>query len=203
MKMRPLSLVLLVNLVGSAFGFYYYQGLLLSSPLWQWVFIADSPASTILFSFALILVMLNKKNDWLSYASSVYVAKYGIWTLLVILYYSDYFLAPGRRLFYVTMFILHAGMIVAPLVIIPTIKKHKKHLLLVLWFLLNDYMDYVVGTHPLIGYPFGDLWVIALASAFTSLLLCILFHVVSGSKKYPVSGWVAPKKSINIQYNKE
>jgi len=199
MKMRLLSLILLTNLVGSVFGFYYYQGLLSVSPRWQWIFIPDSPASTILFSFALVLIMLKKKNDWLSYASSVYVVKYGIWTLLVILYYSEYFLAPERRLFYITMFVLHAGMIAEPLVILPTIRKNAKHLILLLWFLLSDYMDYVVGTHPLFGYPFSDIWVIGLLSAFTSVLLCIFFHIGSGSKKYPFSSWVLPKKPINTQ----
>lgn len=197
MRKRFLSLILLANLSGSAFGFYYYKGLLLSSSLWQWVFIPDSPASTILFSLALALVLLNRKNDWLSYASSVYVAKYGLWTLLVILYYSEYFLAPGRRLFYFTMFVLHAGMIAQPLVVTPTIKKSRLHLLLIPWFLLNDYMDYAVGTHPLFGYPFDDLGVIAVSSFFSSLLLCLIIHSISGSEKYPFAGWSAPEKSIN------
>ncbi|MFQ5815009.1 MAG: DUF1405 domain-containing protein [Candidatus Hydrothermarchaeaceae archaeon] len=203
MKMRPLSLVLLANLFGSAFGFYYYQGLFLASPLRQGMFIPDSPASTIIFSSALILILLNKKNDWLSYASSVYVAKYGLWTLLVILYYSEYFLAPERRLFYITMFILHAGMVAQPLIVTPTINKNRKHLLLLPWFLLNDYMDYVVDTHPLFGYPFEDIWAISLSSVFSSVLLCILIHRISGSEKYPFSHWAAPKKSINRDADKE
>ncbi len=197
MKMGPLSLVLLINLVGTIFGFYYYQGLLSASPLWQLLFIPDSPASTILFASALALVMANKKVDLLSYVSSVYVAKYGLWTLFIILYYPQYFLTPERRIFYITMFVLHAGMIAQPLILFPSIIKNKKHLLLVPWFLMNDYMDYVVGTHPLFGYPFEDLLVIAIVSVFTSLGLCFFFYKVSGSKKYPFSTWAAPKKSIN------
>ncbi len=202
MKKRLLSLILLANLSGSAFGFYYYKGLLLASPLWQLVFIPDSPASTILFSLALALILLNKKNDWLSYASSVYVAKYGLWTLLVIVYYSDYFLDPGRRLFYITMFVLHAGMVAQPLVVTPTINKSRRHLLIIPWFLLNDYMDYVVGTHPLFGYPFDDLWFIAIASALSSVSLCLIVYAVSGSRKYPFSHWAAAEKSINMDYDK-
>jgi uncharacterized membrane protein YpjA len=189
--------VLLANLTGSAFGFYYYQGLLLSSPVWQWVFIPDSPNSTMLFSLALILILLDKKNDWLSYASSVFVAKYGFWTLFVILYYSEYFLAPGRRLFYVTMFVLHTGMIAEPLILIPRIDKNRKHLILILWFLVTDYIDYVVGTHPLFGFPLDGLWFIALMSGFSSVILCILIYKVSGSQKYPFSHWTTPKKPIN------
>ncbi len=173
-------LVLAVNLAGSAFGFYYYKELLAASPLTLWIFIPDSATSTLLFSLALLFILLGRKLGWLSFVASVYVMKYGLWTLLVILFYSDYFLAPFNRLFYVTMFVLHFGMILEPVFILPTIERKRIHLVFVTWFLLNDYFDYIVGTHPLLGYPFSNIGVIGLFSVLFSVVLCFIVHAGSG-----------------------
>ncbi len=196
MRSPLLLFVMLANIAGAIFGFYYYRELLADSPLRYWIFIPDSPASTSLFAAAMLLLFLGLKVDWFIYAASVYVMKYGLWTLFVILFYSHYFLAPPLSSFYVTMFVLHSGMVVEPILLLPSVEKKKWHLAFVAWFLINDYLDYVVGTHPLVGYPFNDLGYVGLFSVLTSLALCALAYLGSGFHGLPLSEEVG--KLINI-----
>ncbi len=196
MKSPLLFLVMLINVAGAIFGFFYYQGLLSASPLRYWPFIPDSPASTSLFAAAILLLYLGLKLDWFMYAASVYVMKYGLWTLFVILFYSDYFLAPPLRPFYVTMLILHSGMVIEPILLLPSIERKKQHLAFVTWFLLNDYLDYEVGTHPLIGYPFNGLRLVEIFSVASSIAICALAYLGSGFRGLPLSGEVG--KLINM-----
>lgn len=174
---------MIINLFGSAFGYYYYKNLLAASPMWQWIFIPDSPNSTLLFSIALFLILINKKSSILSALSSVYVMKYGLWTMFVILYSSDYFLSPSLAGYYWLMFWLHLGMVIEPIILLHTIKPEKGVLLIPLaWLLLNDFFDYYLGTTPLLQFSLQNLETVALFSIGETLFLSILVYALAGNK---------------------
>ncbi|MFQ6105524.1 MAG: DUF1405 domain-containing protein [Candidatus Hydrothermarchaeaceae archaeon] len=162
---------MLINLLGTLFGFLYYRAMLSAAPLWLWVFIPDSPMSTLLFGVSIFLILIGKKRNILSFVSCVYVMKYGFWTIFVILFYPEHFLSPANFYFSILMILLHFGMLVEPLLILHTIEVRKSYLTFsVLWFLLNDYFDYIVGTNPLAGYHFQSMGVVAIVSATSSFV---------------------------------
>lgn len=178
-----LAAVLLINLMGTAFGYYYYQGLLESSPLWQWVFIPDSPNSTIIFSLAIALILLNRASNVLSALGCVYVMKYGLWTMFVILYFPDYFLTPERADYYWLMFWLHFGMVLEPVVILHTLRRNMRTLLAPLVILLiNDYLDYAVGTSPLYSFPLKGLGMTPVFSVGETVVFSLVVYFLAGNK---------------------
>lgn len=167
---RPLlKLVVLINLLGTVFGFIYYRYLFGLTPSYLWPVVPDSPGSTLLFAVALTLVLYDRKIDFLSFLACASTIKYGLWTMFVIVYFPEHFLAPAVKWFYYMMFFLHFGMVIQVVVLARTIE-HKQHYLLItlLWFFVNDYFDYVHGTGPLTthGLPLG---VVGLATAGLTL----------------------------------
>ena len=148
---RPLlKLIVIINLLGTVFGFIYYRYMFGLTPYYLWPVVPDSPGSTLLFSIALALVVLGKKHDWLSFLACASVIKYGLWTIFVILYFPEHFLAPEIKNFYYLMIFLHFGMVIQPVVLSHTIGQKRSYLLIaLLWFLINDYFDYFLGTGPL------------------------------------------------------
>ena len=171
---RPLiALVAGINVLGTIFGFIYYRYMFGITPWYLWPVVPDSPASTLLFAIALSLLFLGKKKDWLSFLACASTIKYGLWTIFVILYFPEHFLAPGAKNFYYLMISLHFGMVIQVVVLQHTIEQKRKYLLVaLLWFFTNDYFDYVVGTGPLTthGLP---LYVVGWATAGLTLLSCL------------------------------
>jgi len=147
---RLLFIVFVINIIGTIFGFIYYSYLFEIVPKKYWMFVPDSPLSTMLFASAILLILLDKKNDLLSFIGSASVIKYGLWTMFVIAYFPDHFLASAQREFYYLMFFLHLGMVIQPVFILHTIEHKRYHLVFaLLWFFTNDYLDYIKGINPL------------------------------------------------------
>lgn len=145
-----LLLVITANLIGAYFGFFvYYKEQIAATPLPLLPFTADCPLAVLLFAAALLLHLVGKKNDFLSFLAAAYCLKYGFWTVAVILYFNQIYFAPDYWLLYATMLITHFGMVLESFALIGRIGVKKEHLLIVLaWFLLNDYMDYFWGMKP-------------------------------------------------------
>ncbi|NOZ59939.1 MAG: DUF1405 domain-containing protein, partial [Euryarchaeota archaeon] len=161
--------VALINLGGTAFGFYYYRGMFELFPVKLWIFIPDSPLATLFFAISLFLIYLKKRVHALYLIAMAQSVKYGFWTMFVILYFSDYFLAPDHRSYYYLMFALHFGMVIQPALILHRVRIARKELAIAAaWLALNDYFDYLVGTNPLVVYDFAPEKV-ALTGAVTFL----------------------------------
>jgi uncharacterized membrane protein YpjA len=177
-----LALVMVVNLFGVVFGFYYYQDFLASSPLWAMPFIPDSPLSTFLFALSIFLLLIGRKSDVLTALASVYVMKYGLWTMFVILYYSYYFLSPALADYYWLMFVLHFGMVIEPVLILHTIRRRRRVFFVPLaWLLLNDIIDYLWDTNPLVQFSLPDLGLVGLLSAAGTIILSFIVYALAGN----------------------
>jgi len=189
-----LALVMVVNIFGVVFGFYYYQDLLLSSPLWALPFIPDSPLSTLLFALSIFLLLIGRKSDVITALASVYVIKYGLWTMFVILYYSYYFLTPALADYYWLMFVLHFGMVLEPVLILHTIRRSRLVFFVPLtWLLLNDIIDYRLGMNPLVQFSLPDLGFVGLLSVAGTVVLSFLVYALAGNPA-TVKIWDRDKK---------
>ncbi len=151
-----LILVALVNFAGTGFGFYYYRTMFGMFPEWLWVFIPDSPLATLFFGVSLLMIYRGVRADVFYVVAMAQSVKYGFWTMFVILYFSEYFLAPWNRGYYVLMFVLHFGMVIQPALVIHRVRVSKREVLAgAVWLGVNDFVDYVVGTNPLVVYSFS------------------------------------------------
>jgi|TARA_B100000959_G_C14957013_1_gene614166 uncharacterized membrane protein YpjA len=179
-----LILVLIANIFGVGFGFYYYQGLLANAPIWALPFIPDSPISTLFFSLAILLILINRKSDIVTSLASVYVMKYGIWTMFVILYYPYHFLTPQLANYYWLMFILHFGMVIEPILILHTMKRKKMILLVpIVWLLLNDLIDYGLNMNPLEPYSLPNIQIVGIFSIMETIILSAVVYTLAGNSK--------------------
>lgn len=152
-----LSIIAIINAGGTAFGFYYYRNQLASSSPWLWIFIPDCPLYTLFFLIWYLLISIKRENHLFSLLTAAGLMKYGFWTIFVIALYRDYFLSYNYPL-YATLFLLHIGMALESILILPGIETGKmKVLAVLLWFLLNDYADYYLNTYPHIPTSFLDL----------------------------------------------
>jgi uncharacterized membrane protein YpjA len=184
------TLLILINLGGTAFGIYYYWPQLGSSPNWQWPFIPDSPLYTALFAACLVLILLGRRPPGaLAALTALGLVKAGLWTVLVILLYSSFFLSPGYFWYYVTLLVLHAGMALEAGVLLKFIDFSMKTAGAVFaWFIVGDVFDYVIGTVP---YPIpflsqNYLGFLAIESFAATALLCGGLLWIS-SRKVPSS----------------
>ncbi|MEM2933399.1 MAG: DUF1405 domain-containing protein [Methanocellales archaeon] len=172
---KALSIIAIINAGGTAFGFYYYRHQLAGSSPWLWIFIPDCPLYTLFFLIWYLLTSIKRESHLFSLLTAAGLMKYGFWTTLVVALYRDYFLSYNYPL-YATLFLLHIGMALESILILPSVETRKMQVLAVLlWFLLNDYADYYLNTYPYIPTSFLDLIKnITIASTFGSIAIAVL-----------------------------
>ena len=169
--------VIVINFGGVIYGWFYYEYQLISSPPYLWIFIADCPNSALFVAVSLILIVKDRKNDVLNFFASCNALKYGIWTCFVILLYHRYFLSPERRLLYSCMFISHTLLALEAIPLAYTVKFNRKCVITLFWLLLNDFMDYVIGTHPYM--PLEKIGLVAEFTIFLSFFSFIFCYSIS------------------------
>lgn len=150
-----LSLVIVLNVVGSVFGYLiYYQEQLLETPLYLWIFVPNSPLATSLMAISVAFYMCgiqNKLIDALAFATNI---KYGLWTCFVQLYYFEHFLGAIDLLQFF-IFFSHIFMALQVLLIAQYSEfEITSFLFLGFWLPLNDFMNY--GKDTLTYIPGGS-----------------------------------------------
>jgi uncharacterized membrane protein YpjA len=145
---KSLLLIAFANAAGFFAGVYFYWAQLMDSNPWTWILILDSPVSVLLFAVVCVLFYFRKKiPEALKFLAAAYVIKYGVWTLLTLwLYWSNYVVFEDQVIG-ILDFILHFGMVVEGILLIPKIRPKFRDALIVLAILLaNDVSDYFFGT---------------------------------------------------------
>ena len=167
-----LWLMIIINGLGSIYGFYWYKG--------QWddtfpeflrIFVPDSPTASALFTLVLVAYLFKKSYPILEAFAAVTCFKYGVWAVAVILVSAGL----GDPLYpehYMLMF-SHGGMAVEALLYARFYSIRFKHILYIAtWTILNDLLDYSLEIHPwfsqvLEQYHVQVGWVTFLLSLFT------------------------------------
>jgi uncharacterized membrane protein YpjA len=167
--------IIIINVAGSLVGLFYYWDQLVSASPSAWIFIPDCPLYTMLAAVVLAVYASTKRgSDLINFITAVGLAKYGTWTVVVVLWFSAFYFSVDSSL-YTVLVLLHVAMaaqFVLPLLLIRHLKPHLAVVALV-WFLANDFADYFLGTHPPV--PTSE---ISLIAAFT-FLLTPLFIVIA------------------------
>lgn len=180
-------ILIISNLLGSIYGYYWYREQLASTPARFLLFVPDSPFSTTLFMLMLIIILMGKRFTLLELLACAGVIKYGIWAAIINIHFG---LTSG--IFTVENFgltVSHLGMALEGFIFIRHVKLPKSLIgVTFLWMLLNDFMDYFVqvapgtkGVHP---YLFADnQWGIALWSVILLTVLITLYYLYLGQTR--------------------
>ena len=76
-------LIVAVNLVGTAFGFWYYRVQFEVTPIVAWPLVPDSPVATLFVALSLAAYKLDWDADWLHALAFFGCIKLGLWTPFV------------------------------------------------------------------------------------------------------------------------
>jgi uncharacterized membrane protein YpjA len=156
-----LAALMVLNLWGIVYGFYFYRRQLPETPWYFLPLVPDSPLAVLFISISLLAWRLRgKRSDgWDAFAAGANV-KIGAWTVFVLLFHRDLYFTnfPWTPAEQFLLLFGHTGMILEALVLLPRLARSAARLPLArqlgLWlmpltvFLLNDYVDYTFGQHP-------------------------------------------------------
>lgn len=142
-----LKTLIVINLLGSVYGYYWYREQLANTPFIYWIFTPDSPLSTTLLALSLLFLLKGKRTPYLSYLACAATIKYGLWAVFV---NSHYWYVSGQWHWEeVMLWASHLGMalegILYLLYLLPDCKVWGT---VSLWLMLNDYVDYAWKLHP-------------------------------------------------------
>lgn len=140
-------LIVLVNVAGTVFGFWYYRFQLQNTAPVMWPVVPDSPTATMLMIASLVSWKAGRDRSWLHALAFVGNLKYGLWVVVVQFTINDV-LTSGDP-YYWFLVVGHLGMALQALVIyryaeftLPGVG------VAVAWFGFNDVVDYF---RPIVG----------------------------------------------------
>ncbi|WP_338737736.1 DUF1405 domain-containing protein [Haloplanus salilacus] len=138
-----------INLVGTAFGFWYYRFQFAAEPLAIWPLVPDSPVATAFIALSLALWKLGRSNEVVNALAFFGCWKLGLWTPFVLVAFADGFLATTPFPMYAFLLGSHLMMVVEAFLIhrysdFPV----RAVAVAVAWYGLNDAVDYFV---PVVG----------------------------------------------------
>lgn len=184
-KKEPrMRIIMLIScIIGSLFGFYYYQGQFEITPFYLWFFVPDSPFFT--FSYVLILLFYSFRMRSNTFDAFAFIGlnKVGLWTIFVLFWNYEYYFSPAMRDERIVILLLHIGMMAVAATLLKEMNKLKleSYLVILGFFVVSDLMDYVVaGTHPII--PAGGVVAAMWASAGLTVITCaVTFYYLERS----------------------
>lgn len=142
-----LLLLLVVNIAGTAYGYYWYGWQLKETPAIFLLFVPDSPTASLFFVFVLIAFLLRKNWPLMESLAIVTLFKYGIWAVVMNVLV---FIVKGELDWVGWMLILsHFAMAVQGILYAPFYRFKWWHLIVTaIWTLHNDVIDYVFSMMP-------------------------------------------------------
>ena len=125
--------IALVNLVGIAYGFYYYGDQFTITPAWLWGFVPDSPLAVLWAELALLaywLVPAARRGRWLWLDALAFVGnvQVGLWTTYVLVAYEpafhtlDFLQGEGPMDLNTILWVGHLGMAALGLIFVKGIR---------------------------------------------------------------------------------
>ena len=168
--------LLVINVLGSAYGFYWYREQLVETPFYLWPFVPDSPLSSTLFAAALLLSLAGASKKLFQILAFTVSIKYGIWAVIMIsnYWFNDGPVAPTETMLWLS----HLGMAAEGAIFLRTFR-FGVHVVIITgaWMLVNDLMDYGAGLHPYLFMAGQETLAMVTALALTVLLMAGLSHL--------------------------
>lgn len=171
-----IKILVVINFIGTLWGFWWYHLQLATTPVYWWFFVPDSPLSSGLFTIALILILLDIRKPWFHLLACFLSIKYGLWAVAMIL---DFWNHGGTvQVTEIMLVFSHLAMAIEAVIYLTLSWPDKfSWIPFVIYTWLNDGADYIFSMHPYFFYDgqetFGMQGVLLLSSTLTVLALTI------------------------------
>ncbi len=175
---RLVWLVVGINLVGTAFGFWYYRGQFARTPVEMWLFVPDSPLATLFIAGAFALWAVGRHSETLTALAFIGNIKLGLWTPWVLVIFADEFLSFTPLPLYAFLLGSHLAMVLQAFVLhrITTFPVKAVGIALA-WYTVDLTVDYFI---PVVGDPHH-----------TTIPISGETPVVAGATAFQLSAWAA------------
>ncbi|MEH7109325.1 DUF1405 domain-containing protein [Bacillus sp. JJ1764] len=142
-----LKLLLVINIAGTIYGYYWYGWQLKNTPTLFLPFVPDSPTASLFFCLALVAFLWGKNWPIIEALAIVTLFKYGIWAVVMNLFVM---VVQGGLEWQGYMLIFsHFAMAVEGVLYAPFYRIKWWHLIVTaIWTLHNDIIDYVFFMMP-------------------------------------------------------
>lgn len=167
------------------FGFLTYSTMFPQFGPELWLFIPDCPLYVALL---LLIAVFGIKNELFRFIAAAGLVKYGMWTLMIFSLYPEVYLSERLVLQTGILIIGHILMVLASLAIVPKKPGIKALAPALAWFLINDYMDYWVGTMPV--FPSSHLEFVVVASIALSIVSVVVLTLLNGLRELEIFRWL-------------
>ncbi|WP_214740276.1 MULTISPECIES: DUF1405 domain-containing protein [unclassified Exiguobacterium] len=169
-----LSLLFVINLGGTIYGYIWYEPQLRDTPYLYWPFVPDSPTASLFFTIVLGLWIFKKRSSIFETLAFITLIKYGVWAVVMNLLFlrtlpDD---APTITILMAVMLMVsHGAMAIQALIYAPFMKwTMTSFVCSLIWVIHNDVVDYVLGQWPrypslaeyIIWIGYGSFWLTGL-----------------------------------------
>lgn len=142
-----LMMLLLVNIIGTIYGYYWYGWQLSETNFPLVLFVPDSPTASLFFCFVLLLWLIGKQSGVMEALALVSLVKYGVWAVvmnLLVLFMQGTLHWTGYMLM-----VSHGLMAIQAWIYLSFYRiRLWQWAVAALWLFHNDFLDYVFGIMP-------------------------------------------------------
>lgn len=143
-----LIFLLVVNILGTIYGYIWYGSQLAITPAKFLVFVPDSPTASLFFVIVLIYFLFDRNAPYIEALAVVTLFKYGIWAVVMNL--LTMVVQGGLGWQGYMLIASHGAMAVQGLLYAPFYKVKLRHLVFAgIWTIHNDIIDYVFEMMPI------------------------------------------------------
>ncbi|MFB9859872.1 DUF1405 domain-containing protein [Salinicoccus siamensis] len=145
-----LLLLLISNILGTLYGYWWYRGQLGSTEWYFMPFVPDSPTATLFLCIVIVLILLGKRWGLMDALAFTTLIKYGVWA--VVMNFLT-FIETGFVSWIGLMLIAsHSIMAIQAFLFLPHLEIKQSHFYITaIWLFHNDVVDYVYNQYPVYG----------------------------------------------------
>ncbi|MGP4071932.1 DUF1405 domain-containing protein [Piscibacillus sp. B03] len=145
-----LILLLIINILGTIYGYIWYEYQLVRTPTHFIPFVPDSPTASLFFVIVLIGFLMGKNYKLFEALAMLTLFKYGVWAVVMnILTFIEIGQTTPAGLM---LIVSHGAMAIQGLMYASFYKIELIHVVIAaIWTLHNDVIDYVYGMMPIYG----------------------------------------------------
>lgn len=145
-----LYVLLMVNILGTVYGYWWYKSQLAITPDIFLIFVPDSPTASLFFCIVLVFFLFQRNAPYFEALAIITLFKYGIWAvvmnILTLMISGD---LPWTGYMLIAS---HGAMAIQGLLYSPFYKIKLRHIMVAsIWTLHNDVIDYVFEMMPSYG----------------------------------------------------
>lgn len=180
-------ILVLINILGTGFGYWYYRFQLMDNPLHLWPLIPVSPNATLFMALSLMLYTLGRRSRWtkiVDVLAFIGNLKYGLWTVIVMLATPSAYINQSTPEMFAFLVVSHALMATQAFLVLDYTEVDLEALFVgAMWYTINDVVDYF-GMKLHTPLPEGASFALAGLSAATLTFTGIWAYLYSSSKLF-------------------